>query len=226
VPPSKVSKLRTAPDATDDDIRDWTRPPAARTRRCAARLLHTLDSSMASGSASCGPASGPPAGTFEWISGPGCSGLRGDRRARAAADRGVREGAVSPRHRREAAQRHQRRVAARSGARRSSYRPTSGSTSCSPRRAAVHALPAAVMLGQLDRLVSLSPAANVRLGVIGSRPVHHLAVARFWLYDSDRVLIRDLRHPGPAQPRRSSCTRAPSSSWRRWRATGVRRGRS
>jgi transcriptional regulator with XRE-family HTH domain len=61
----------------------------------------------------------------------------------------------------------------------------------------------AVMLGQLDRLVSLSALPNVRLGIIGfdaqysgTSPWHG-----FWLYDNDRVLVEtfsaalDLRQP-------------------------------
>lgn len=59
-----------------------------------------------------------------------------------------------------------------------------------------------VMLGQLDRLISLSQVPNVRLGVIAfetqyvTSPWHG-----FWLYDNDRVLVEtfsaalDLRQP-------------------------------
>jgi len=59
-----------------------------------------------------------------------------------------------------------------------------------------------LMLGQLDRLVSLSQLPNVRLGIIGfdtqyaTSPWHG-----FWIYDSERVLIEtfsaalDLRQP-------------------------------
>jgi len=62
--------------------------------------------------------------------------------------------------------------------------------------------PPAVMLGQCDRLVSLSQLPNVKLGVIGfetqcaTSPWHG-----FWLYDDERVLIEtysaslDLRQP-------------------------------
>jgi transcriptional regulator with XRE-family HTH domain len=62
--------------------------------------------------------------------------------------------------------------------------------------------PPEVMLGQLDRLVSLSQLPNVRLGIIGfatqyaTSPWHG-----FWLYDNERVLIEtfsaslDLRQP-------------------------------
>jgi hypothetical protein len=58
------------------------------------------------------------------------------------------------------------------------------------------------MLGQLDRLVSLSQLPNVRLGIIGfesryaTSPWHG-----FWLYDNERVLVEtlsaelDLRQP-------------------------------
>jgi transcriptional regulator with XRE-family HTH domain len=50
--------------------------------------------------------------------------------------------------------------------------------------------PPAVMLGQLDRLISFSSLPNVRLGIIGfetryaTSPWHG-----FWMYDSDRVLV-------------------------------------
>jgi len=50
--------------------------------------------------------------------------------------------------------------------------------------------PPAIMLGQLDRLVSFSALPNVRLGIIGfetryaTSPWHG-----FWLYDNDRVLV-------------------------------------
>jgi hypothetical protein len=59
-----------------------------------------------------------------------------------------------------------------------------------------------VMLGQLDRLISLSQLPNVRLGVIGfdtqyaTSPWHG-----FWLYDNEKVLVEtlsaalDLRQP-------------------------------
>lgn len=62
--------------------------------------------------------------------------------------------------------------------------------------------PAEVMLGQLDRLVSLSQLPNVRLGIIGfatqyaTSPWHG-----FWIYDNERILVEtfsaalDLRQP-------------------------------
>jgi transcriptional regulator with XRE-family HTH domain len=62
--------------------------------------------------------------------------------------------------------------------------------------------PSEVMLGQLDRLISLSQLPNVRLGIIGfdaqyvTSPWHG-----FWMYDNERVLIEtfsaalDLRQP-------------------------------
>ena len=77
--------------------------------------------------------------------------------------------------------------------------------------------PPEVMLGQLDRLVSLSQLPNVRLGIIGFETQYATSPWHgFWLYDSERVLIEtfsaslDLR-----QPQRSNCTSAPLSSWRR-----------
>jgi transcriptional regulator with XRE-family HTH domain len=50
--------------------------------------------------------------------------------------------------------------------------------------------PPEVMLGQLDRLISLSALPNVKLGVIGFHT--HYATSPwhgFWMYDTDRVLV-------------------------------------
>lgn len=50
--------------------------------------------------------------------------------------------------------------------------------------------PPAVMLGQLDRLVSLSALPNVRLGIIGFRTEYTVSPWHgFWLYDNDKVLV-------------------------------------
>jgi transcriptional regulator with XRE-family HTH domain len=50
--------------------------------------------------------------------------------------------------------------------------------------------PPGVMLGQLDRLVSLSALPNVRLGIIGFETQYTAAPWHgFWLYDSDLVLV-------------------------------------
>ena len=62
--------------------------------------------------------------------------------------------------------------------------------------------PPEVMLGQSDRLVSLSQLPNVRLGIIGFETQYATSPWHgFWLYDSERVLIEtfsaslDLRQP-------------------------------
>ena len=62
--------------------------------------------------------------------------------------------------------------------------------------------PPAVMLGQLDRLVSLSSLPNVRLGIIGFETQYATSPWHgFWLYDNERVLVEtfsaalDLRQP-------------------------------
>jgi transcriptional regulator with XRE-family HTH domain len=48
----------------------------------------------------------------------------------------------------------------------------------------------AVMLGQLDRLVSLSALPNVRLGIIGFETQYATSPWHgFWLYDNDRVIV-------------------------------------
>ncbi len=50
--------------------------------------------------------------------------------------------------------------------------------------------PPAVMLGQLDRLISFSQLPNVRLGIIGFRTAYVVAPAHgFWLLDGDRVMV-------------------------------------
>jgi transcriptional regulator with XRE-family HTH domain len=50
--------------------------------------------------------------------------------------------------------------------------------------------PPAVMLGQLDRLVSFSALQNVRLGIIGFETAYVVAPAHgFWLLDDDRVMV-------------------------------------
>jgi transcriptional regulator with XRE-family HTH domain len=50
--------------------------------------------------------------------------------------------------------------------------------------------PPEVMLGQLDRLVSLSSLPNVQLGIIGFEAQFRVAPAHgFWLLDSDRVMV-------------------------------------
>jgi hypothetical protein len=46
------------------------------------------------------------------------------------------------------------------------------------------------MLGQLDRLISLSALPNVKLGVIGFETAYVVAPAHgFWLLDNDRVMV-------------------------------------
>src|ERR1700722_20379380 len=50
--------------------------------------------------------------------------------------------------------------------------------------------PPEVMLGQLDRLVSLSALPNMRLGIIGFETAYVVAPAHgFWLLDNDRVMV-------------------------------------
>lgn len=50
--------------------------------------------------------------------------------------------------------------------------------------------PPAAMLGQLDRLISLSALPNVKLGIIGFDTAYVVAPAHgFWLLDEDRVMV-------------------------------------
>ncbi len=62
--------------------------------------------------------------------------------------------------------------------------------------------PPTIMLGQLDRLVSLSQLSNVRLGIIGFETPYVTAPWHgFWMYDNEKVLVEtmsaalDLRQP-------------------------------
>ena len=62
--------------------------------------------------------------------------------------------------------------------------------------------PPDVMLGQLDRLISLSQLPNVRLGIVGFETQYATSPWHgFWMYDNDRVLVEtlsaelDLRQP-------------------------------
>lgn len=50
--------------------------------------------------------------------------------------------------------------------------------------------PPGIMLGQLDRLISLSALPNVKLGVIGFQTQYATSPWHgFWMYDTDRVLV-------------------------------------
>ncbi|WP_052183619.1 MULTISPECIES: helix-turn-helix transcriptional regulator [unclassified Streptomyces] len=50
--------------------------------------------------------------------------------------------------------------------------------------------PPEIMLGQLDRLVSLTALPNVKLGIIGFETAYVVAPAHgFWILDSDRVMV-------------------------------------
>jgi transcriptional regulator with XRE-family HTH domain len=50
--------------------------------------------------------------------------------------------------------------------------------------------PPEVMIGQLDRLVSLTSLPNVKLGIIGFETAYVVAPAHgFWILDSDRVMV-------------------------------------
>jgi hypothetical protein len=50
--------------------------------------------------------------------------------------------------------------------------------------------PPEIMLGQLDRLVSLSALPNVKLGIVGFETAYVVAPAHgFWILDADRVMV-------------------------------------
>jgi len=50
--------------------------------------------------------------------------------------------------------------------------------------------PPEIMLGQLDRLISLSALPSVKLGIIGFQTTYSASPWHgFWMYDADRVLV-------------------------------------
>jgi hypothetical protein len=50
--------------------------------------------------------------------------------------------------------------------------------------------PPEIMLGQLDRLISLAALPNVRLGIVGLDTAYVVAPAHgFWIMDNDRVMV-------------------------------------
>lgn len=207
-PPSKVSKLENGRQTpSDDDIRNWTRATGSdgETKGLVASL-HTLEVQHAEWQRVLRTGLKPRQRdhlewdqrtrvfrAFEATVIPGL--LQTAEYARARFDEGVRRLRL-PDDVNEA-------VAARLRRQEILYRPDKHFHFVLTEAALRFRLcPESVMLGQLDRLISLSQLPNVRLGVIGfearyaTSPWHG-----FWMYDNERVLVEtfsaalDLRQP-------------------------------
>jgi len=173
-----VSKLETGRQApTDDDVRDWTQATGSESETEALLAsLHTLEVQHA-----------------EWQRIPGV--LQTAEYARARFAEGIRRLKL-PNDINEA-------VAARVQRQEILYRPDKRFHFVLTEAALrLRLCPPEVMLGQLDRLVSLSQLPNVRLGIIGFETQYATSPWHgFWLYDEERVLIEtfsaslDLRQP-------------------------------
>ncbi len=207
-PPSKVSKLENGRQTpTDDDIRDWTRVTGsvAETEALLASL-HTLEVQHAEWQRVMRTGLRPrQQALIEWDQRtrlfrafeatvvPGL--LQTAEYARARFAEGIRRLKL-PNDINDA-------VAARVQRQEILYRPDKRFHFVLTEAALRFRLcPPEVMLGQLDRLVSLSQLPNVRLGVIGFETQYATSPWHgFWLYDGERVLIEtfsaslDLRQP-------------------------------
>ena len=207
-PPSKVSKLENGRQTpTDDDIRDWTRVTGsvAETEALLASL-HTLEVQHAEWQRVMRTGLRPrQQALIEWDQRtrlfrafevtvvPGL--LQTAEYARARFAEGIRRLRL-PNDINDA-------VAARVQRQEILYRPDKRFHFVLTEAALRFRLcPPEVMLGQLDRLVSLSQLPNVRLGIIGFETQYATSPWHgFWLCDSERVLIEtfsaslDLRQP-------------------------------
>jgi transcriptional regulator with XRE-family HTH domain len=207
-PPSKVSKLETGRQTpTDDDIRDWTRS-TGNEREAEALLasLHTLEVQHAEWQHILRTGLKPRQQVligwdqrtrlfrvFEATVIPGM--LQTAEYARARFAEGIRRLKL-PNDINEA-------VAARVQRQEVLYRPDKRFHFVLTEAALrLRLCPPEVMLGQLDRLVSLSQLPNARLGIIGFETQYATSPWHgFWLYDDERVLIEtfsaslDLRQP-------------------------------
>jgi transcriptional regulator with XRE-family HTH domain len=207
-PPSKVSKLETGRQApTDDDIRDWTRATGSEGETEALLAsLHTLEVQHAEWQRVLRTGLKPRQQeliewdertklfrVFEATVIPGL--LQTPEYARARFAEGIRRLKL-PNDINEA-------VAMRVQRQQILYRPDKRFHFVLTEAALrLRLCPPAVMLGQLDRLVSLSQLPNVRLGIIGFETQYATSPWHgFWLYDTERVLIEtfsaslDLRQP-------------------------------
>jgi transcriptional regulator with XRE-family HTH domain len=207
-PPSKVSKLETGRQApTDDDIRDWTQATGSESETQALLAsLHTLEVQHAEWQRILRTGLKPRQQeliewdqrtrlfrVFEATVIPGM--LQTAEYARARFAEGIRRLKL-PNDINQA-------VAARVQRQEILYRPDKRFHFVLTEAALrLRLCPSEVMLGQLDRLVSLSHLPNVRLGIIGFETQYATSPWHgFWLYDDERVLIEtfsaslDLRQP-------------------------------
>jgi hypothetical protein len=207
-PPSKISKLENGRQTpTDDDIRDWTRATGSEHEAEALLAsLHTLEVQHAEWQRILRTGLKPRQQeliewdqrtrlfrVFEATVIPGLLQTAGYARARFA--EGIRRLKL-PNDINEA-------VAARVQRQEILYRPDKRFHFVLTEAALrLRLCPPEVMLGQLDRLVSLSQLPNVRLGIIGFETQYATSPWHgFWLYDNERVLIEtfsaslDLRQP-------------------------------
>lgn len=167
-PPSKVSKLETGRQApTDDDVRDWTQATGSESETEALLAsLHTLEVQHA-----------------EWQRIPGV--LQTAEYARARFAEGIRRLKL-PNDINEA-------VAARVQRQEILYRPDKRFHFVLTEAALrLRLCPPEVMLGQLDRLVTLSTMPTIRFGVIPFEAKLPLApVHGFWLMDERVVIVEN-----------------------------------
>ncbi|WP_239405255.1 helix-turn-helix transcriptional regulator [Frankia sp. Cj3] len=207
-PPSKVSKLENGRQTpSDDDVRDWTRATNAEDETEALLAsLHTLEVQHAEWQRILRTGLKPHQQdltewdqktrlfrAFEATVIPGL--LQTAEYARARFAEGIRRLKL-PNDINEA-------VAARMQRQKILYRPDKRFHFILTEAALRFRLcPTEVMLGQLDRLVSLSQLTNVRLGIIAFETQYATSPWHgFWMYDNERVLVEtfsaalDLRQP-------------------------------
>ncbi|WP_239373294.1 MULTISPECIES: helix-turn-helix transcriptional regulator [unclassified Frankia] len=207
-PPSKVSKLENGRQTpSDDDVRDWTRATNAEDETEALLAsLHTLEVQHAEWQRILRTGLKPHQQdltewdqktrlfrAFEATVIPGL--LQTAEYARARFAEGIRRLKL-PNDINEA-------VAARMQRQEILYRPDKRFHFILTEAALRFRLcPTEVMLGQLDRLVSLSQLTNVRLGIIAFETQYATSPWHgFWMYDNERVLVEtfsaalDLRQP-------------------------------
>ena len=207
-PPSKVSKLETGRQApTDDDIRAWTRATGSEAEADGLLAsLHTLEVQHAEWQRVLRTGLRPRQQeliewdqrtrlfrVFEATVIPGL--LQTPEYARARFAEGIRRLKLPNDINEAVAMRMQRQDIL--------YRPDKRFHFVLTEAALrLRLCPPGVMLGQFDRLVSLSQLPNVKLGIIGFETQYATSPWHgFWLYDDERVLIEtfsaslDLRQP-------------------------------
>lgn len=195
-PPSKVSKLETGKQTpTDDDIRAWTRATGSDTETEALlAALHTLEIQHADWQRQLRGGLKPHQQEIAAIS----ARTRLFRAFESTFVPGLLQTAEYARHRfAQSVTVFQVRndideaVAARVQRQDILYRPDKRFHFVLTEAVLRYRLcPPEIMLGQLDRLISLSALPNVKLGIIGFETAYVVAPAHgFWLLDDDRVMV-------------------------------------